>query len=188
MLALERAGFADSDRIINLGDLIDRGDQSREVVEFFVARKRRGCYDVHVRGDHEQIVLDAMKGDEAARQQWLELYRGTDTIKSYGSLMNASLYDIFPVEHIKFFREMLLEYDLPNYSFRHNGDAYVGDKVLICGHDHEKLSPRVKRGRINLAMANGVAILDLDSFEIWDSNGNYYEVSEALLAGIPTGP
>jgi predicted phosphodiesterase len=188
MRALEYARFSDTDRIINLGDLIDRGTQSREVVEFFVERKRHGRFDVHIKGDHEQIALEALKGDKAARRQWLELYHGIETLKSYGALMNASLYEVFPISHLKFLREMLPGYDLPNYAFRHGSDDYVGDKILICGHNHEKLVPRVERGRINLALTNGVAILDLDSFEIWDSDGHYSDIDEALLSGIPPGP
>jgi len=188
MLALEHAGFSDADRIISLGDLIDRGEQSREVMEFFLSRKRSGRYDIHLRGDHEQIVLDALTGDIKARRQWLEIFGGMDTLRSYGKSQNASLYEVFPIDHIKFLRETVAEYELTNYSFRHNGDGYAGDKILIYGHDHEKVAPRIEEGRINMALTQGVAILDLDSFEIWDSAGNYRDLDEKLLMGIPAGP
>ena len=48
-----------SDRLILLGDYIDRGDQSREVVDFILDLKTRGYDIITLTGNHEVMLVDS---------------------------------------------------------------------------------------------------------------------------------
>ncbi len=49
-----------TDRLISIGDLMDRGEQSYEVLMFFIRMKQEmGDRCIIIRGNHEQMLLDA---------------------------------------------------------------------------------------------------------------------------------
>src|SRR5437870_632790 len=48
------------DKIVFLGDLIDRGDGIREVVDEVIRLKSKNPNVVTVRGNHEQMLLDCL--------------------------------------------------------------------------------------------------------------------------------
>jgi serine/threonine protein phosphatase 1 len=85
MRALENAHFDQgSDRLVFLGDYIDRGGESREVLDFVVGLDAVNP-DRHVflRGNHEDIVLLGLKGDVRALHAWLDNMVGYPTLESY---------------------------------------------------------------------------------------------------------
>lgn len=57
---LARAGLADDDSIIALGDLLDRGPQPGKVLTFFLSYENARS----IRGNHEQYHLDAKYADQ----------------------------------------------------------------------------------------------------------------------------
>ncbi len=97
-----------------IGDYIDRGPESSQVVDFLLdVRYDRNC--VFLRGNHEQMLLDALKRNEM--DNWI--YNGGDsTLKSYNNPQN--LTDI-PAEHIEFYNDTRLYYDTDSYFFVHAG-------------------------------------------------------------------
>jgi serine/threonine protein phosphatase 1 len=57
MLALENARYDEAtDKLILLGDCIDRGRQSREVLEFLAGLMDRGREIELIKGNHEDIL------------------------------------------------------------------------------------------------------------------------------------
>lgn len=66
---------------IFLGDYIDRGPHSRQVVELLIARQREH-ETVFLKGNHEACVLQFLK-DPAALHQWRDLGCAS-TLLSYG--------------------------------------------------------------------------------------------------------
>jgi len=70
---LDKVGYSpgDGDRLLLLGDLIDRGPDSASMFEW-LQREDVTC----VRGNHEQMMLDALEGDRMARETWIELNGG----------------------------------------------------------------------------------------------------------------
>jgi serine/threonine protein phosphatase 1 len=69
-------------RFVFLGDYIDRGPDSRGVVEFLLRRQQaRPDAVVCLRGNHEQLALDA-HADERAMPDWLR-NSAADTLRSY---------------------------------------------------------------------------------------------------------
>jgi serine/threonine protein phosphatase 1 len=99
------------DELIFIGDYIDRGPQSREVVEHLLALPHR-C--VFLLGNHEQMLLDYLAGRDDGG-----LYLangGLATRESYG----GDLANI-PPAHVTFFRSLRPMYETPDYLFVHAG-------------------------------------------------------------------
>jgi len=70
------------DRVVFLGDYIDRGLCSKEVIEYLIDFKKRFPQTVFLRGNHEQMLLDAMVGDR--------LYNDTVTLNERKRLRDLS--------------------------------------------------------------------------------------------------
>src|ERR1041385_5509223 len=69
------------DKIYFLGDYIDRGPASREVVELILGLQRKK-YDIHIlRGNHEQLFMDSENSFESFND-WL-LNGGVETLDSF---------------------------------------------------------------------------------------------------------
>lgn len=95
------------DRVIFVGDLIDRGDESPEVVECVLQLRRRNPNVVCLRGNHEQMLLDLLDyGDPL----WLIPENGgIQTLQQYGFDIDentASLAIGIPESHIEFLRSL----------------------------------------------------------------------------------
>lgn len=68
-------------RIICLGDLVDRGSDSRGVIELLMRAKGVRC----LKGNHEDLMLRALRGRDAySVSQWLQNGGGA-TLTSYGA-------------------------------------------------------------------------------------------------------
>jgi len=79
--ALYNAQCEDGDRLIFLGDYIDRGPRSREVMDFLVSL--RNPDNIYLRGNHEELLLKALAGDVSAYGVLMD--NGfISTLRSYG--------------------------------------------------------------------------------------------------------
>lgn len=74
----------ETDRIVSLGDLIDRGGESYEVLQFFQELKQiMGDRCVIIRGNHEQLLIDAAtSADVSDIELWMQ-NGGIATIASF---------------------------------------------------------------------------------------------------------
>lgn len=77
--------YPDEGRVVLLGDLIDRGPHSKQVVEF--ARKNRKSVSV-VMGNHEHLALTAIESNNC--DIWYN-NGGDATVKSFGGKIPASV-------------------------------------------------------------------------------------------------
>ncbi len=72
-----------SDRLINLGDTIDRGPRIYEVFVFLRQLKEEmGERCILIRGNHEQMMLDATAGSKTDKQLWY-MNSGEKTVFSF---------------------------------------------------------------------------------------------------------
>lgn len=69
--------------LIFLGDLIDRGPSSNEVVERLRTYRRPNVRMVFLAGNHEEVLLRLLGGEEGILASWLR-FGGAECLKSYG--------------------------------------------------------------------------------------------------------
>lgn len=81
---LEQVKYDDSkDQLILLGDYIDRGPASKEVLDFIMKLKEHGAKVLM--GNHEQIMLDVFEKENKYEWDfWLYTAGGLATMRSYG--------------------------------------------------------------------------------------------------------
>ena len=97
-----------------MGDYIDRGKDSKEVVET-VIKLSNYCKCVFLIGNHEYFLLKAIEGDEDA-EYFFMTYGGVETLESYGGAL-SSLINI----HFGFFSKLQTYYKTDDYFFVHGG-------------------------------------------------------------------
>ena len=175
MRLLEAIAPGQQDSLYFVGDLIDRGPRSRQVIDFV----RDGGYRC-VMGNHEQLLLDAFPNNEAhmpAFQGWL-YSGGQPTLSSYDSVD-----DLF--DHLHWIRQLpyyidlgdiwlvhagvnpsrsIEEQDSHEYcwireSFHRSERPYFADKLIIAGHTITFTLPGIEPGGI----AEGPGWLDIDT-------------------------
>jgi serine/threonine protein phosphatase 1 len=92
------------DTLVFLGDYIDRGPNSRVVLEQVIALAQR-CTVVPLLGNDEKMLLAALEGPSELRY-WLK-FGGTEALASYGykggpDLRPADLRALIPSAHLQF--------------------------------------------------------------------------------------
>src|SRR5262245_23807229 len=90
------------DTLVTLGDYIDQGPDSRGVLDRLIALAER-CRLVPLLGNHEEILLDALR-DTTALRRWLNC-GGADTLRSYGWSRGGprrAVADWVPARHREF--------------------------------------------------------------------------------------
>lgn len=102
------------DNIILVGDYIDRGPDSRKVIDFILDLQTGGFNIVPLRGNHEVMLLEAIeKGDSSL---WLR-NGGAATLRSFGIEAPRELED----RYIKFFKGLPWYFEFEKYLFVHAG-------------------------------------------------------------------
>ncbi len=175
MRLLEAVDLDLQDDVYFVGDLIDRGPQSRQVVDY-VRKNGYRC----VMGNHEQLLLEAFPNGEAhmpAFQGWL-YSGGQSTLSSY-----TRVDDLF--DHVNWIKSLPLYIDLGDVWLVHAGlnpqrtleeqtsheycwirdifhshkQPYFSDKLIITGHTITFTLPGIEPGEI----ARGPGWLDIDT-------------------------
>jgi serine/threonine protein phosphatase 1 len=101
------------DTIVVLGDFIDRGIDTKGVIDRLIELSSR-CRLVVIRGNHEETMLDALH-DSKKLDRWLR-FGGEVTLMSYGE--DARL-DLIPEEHISFLRDTRGYFESDSHIFTH---------------------------------------------------------------------
>ncbi len=104
-----------SDKLILLGDYIDRGDKSKEVVDYIIELQEKGFDIIPLMGNHEAMLLDAFENKKNV-SKWIQ-NGGNETLKSFEI---TSIKNINP-KYLKFFKELKYYYSLGEYLFVHAG-------------------------------------------------------------------
>jgi serine/threonine protein phosphatase 1 len=101
------------DSVVMLGDYINRGPDSRGVIETLIALKKR-CHLVPILGNHEEMALDS-RYDIHAERRWRH-DGGDATLASYGG--DLSIKNI-PEEHWAFIQACLPSFETEDFIFAH---------------------------------------------------------------------
>lgn len=102
-----------NDELVFLGDYVDRGPDSRDVVDQVIALHDR-CRVVTLRGNHEIMLLGVTLGglDDFV---WLN-NGGQATVASYGGCLSK-----IPARHLAFFQDLLPYHESSDAIFVHAG-------------------------------------------------------------------
>ncbi|MGB5899418.1 MAG: metallophosphoesterase family protein [Geitlerinemataceae cyanobacterium] len=156
---LEAIELQGEDRLITLGDYVDRGADSKGVLDRLVALSETGQL-IPLLGNHELMMLEA-RTDAATEQLWRDC-GGEATLQSYGKSGEAvSIADI-PQHHWNFLEDRCFNwYETDGHFFVHaNADPHLpfdrqlsdllfwkrfgypephfSGKTMVCGHSSQK--------------------------------------------------
>ncbi|MBI5218752.1 MAG: serine/threonine protein phosphatase [Bacteroidia bacterium] len=102
----DRIRLTCDDELYLLGDYIDRGPDSKGVVDFIFSLKKNRFKIFPLRGNHEEMLLESLT-DEKKFDHWLT--QGADaTLQSFG----VTSPDQIPDEYIHFFESLPYYYEL----------------------------------------------------------------------------
>lgn len=103
-------------QLVFLGDYIDRGPDSKAVVDTLLNLQKLKPATVFLRGNHEQMLMEALQGDN--RDFYLR-NGGQETIESYG--LDIDHLNDFPRDHLAFLQDLPLFHVQEGYFFVHAG-------------------------------------------------------------------
>lgn len=108
------------DTLVFLGDYIDRGPDSRGVVEQVIALEQRRIM-VPLLGNHEEMLLAALECKDNLRY-WLK-FGGMDALTSYGyrgeDPSAADVRSVIPAEHVQFIKKCRDYFETVRHFFVH---------------------------------------------------------------------
>lgn len=114
-LVVDKIKLQKTDKLILLGDYIDRGDKSKEVVDYIMELIGEGYDIIPLLGNHESMLMAAHEDDDKSAI-WL-CNGGKKTLKSF-KVTSASDIDS---KYIQFFNELRYYYSLEDFFFVHAG-------------------------------------------------------------------
>jgi len=159
----DAAGFSGEKMIVYLGDYVDRGPDSRGVIERLIGAVPEGFKARFVRGNHDAAVLEFLENAESYRA-WRG-FGAPETLVSYG--VRPPLFDsldkfeeartafaaALPPAHLAFLRRLEMTVSYGDYVFVHAGVRpgipmarqseqdllWIRDEFLMSGARHEKI-------------------------------------------------
>ncbi len=118
--------------VLLLGDLVDRGPRSAQVIDHILASKSAEFDRIAICGNHDAAFLDFLRNPKQ-NLAWLN-YGGSETLRSYGieakymlsegggldALVRAARETV-PAEHVSFLREMPVSLQVGDVLYVHAG-------------------------------------------------------------------
>lgn len=171
LAAIAARAAGDPLTLITLGDYVDKGPQSRQVIEAMSALQRdppAGWRVICLKGNHDQMMIEAVRKPDT-RDFWMA--RGGDiTLASYADAPDGGI----PEAHVGWLETLALMHVDRHRVFIHAGvdsarpldqqtertllwkrypdndaDGY-GDRHVVHGHDRIPDGPKLLPGRTNL--------------------------------------
>jgi serine/threonine protein phosphatase 1 len=150
--------------VVYLGDYVDRGLESRQVVDLLLDEPLAGFESIHLKGNHEEFMLVFLE-DTGIGPGWLN-NGGNATLYSYGvglgeapgmaerlEAAQADLSGKLPPRHLRFLESLRLTHEEGDYLFVHAGIRpgiplesqkeedmlWIRDAFLDSTRDHGKI-------------------------------------------------
>ncbi len=188
------------DTLIILGDHIDRGSDSRGVLDLLLALTGR-CRLVPLLGDHEEMLVDALN-DPMARRKWLTC-GGAETLRSYDWVPGSArrtLADWIPEPHRQFLAGCRLYHETNTHLFVHAGflpelpldqqprqallwrvtdsrtaSPHCSGKVAVVGHTPQRSGEVLDLGFLvcidtNCVRGGWLTALDTGTGQVWQAD------------------
>lgn len=150
------------DVVITLGDYVDRGPDSKGVLDRLIELQRR-CNLVALKGNHDIMMMQA-RDDPQAFRDWCH-YGGKQALQSYGADPQWDLFsDAIPADHWRFLETSTVPHHEIDTHFFVHANAYPdvpldeqpdsmlywesidaatsrrheSGKVMVCGHSSQR--------------------------------------------------
>lgn len=204
---LKQMRLEPGDRLVFLGDYIDRGVNSRGVIDRVI--ELESAYEViPLLGNHEYMLLQSLECGEPSAF-WVDYCGGGETLKSYGGRLAG-----IPSEHVDFFWRCRKFFESDTHLYVHANyepdqplDAQIPEillwqhlsqsiprphqsgKTAIVGHTAQRSGKILNLGHLlcidTACFAGGwLTSLEIESGEIWQVN-KFGDVRQSNLANIP---
>ncbi|HYG38129.1 MAG TPA: metallophosphoesterase family protein [Cytophagales bacterium] len=113
------------DTLYLLGDLVNKGPDSRGVMDYIFLLKKENYNIISLRGNHDQMFLNAYYGKIA--HYWTTEFGGPKTIKSF----EVDNVEDIPIQYFDFIKDMPYFLELDNCFLVHAGFNFeVGNPLL----------------------------------------------------------
>lgn len=149
--------------IVYLGDYIDRGDHSREVIDYLLNSPLKEAHSIYLKGNHEDTLLQFYDSPDIGAH-WFK-FGGMATLLSYNLKITSNmpsseqikmLWEHFkeqlPPDHLAFYQDLQLMHEAGDYLFVHAGIMpgrkliqqsprdmmWIRDEFLEFERSHEK--------------------------------------------------
>ena len=131
LIKKDAAAFDGEKRVVYLGDVIDRGEESRQVIELLLGEPLPGFEAIYLMGNHENAALTFLDDPESI-PGWLS-WGGREMLYSYGikcglspspqelQKLGRELKMTLPPSHIEFLENGQLCHQEGDYYFVHAG-------------------------------------------------------------------
>ncbi len=184
-LVENRIQLQKTDKLILLGDYIDRGTKIKEVVDFIIDLLNKGYDVVTLLGNHEAMLLDAIT-DKELISKWIQ-NGGSDTLKSF--CINS--LEFLESKYLSFFKSLNQFFEFQEYLFVHAGfndeldnpfdDSYhmiwkcrenytnplLKDKYIVHGHCPIPIAACEEQ------IKNNNFVINLDTGCVYSANNEY---------------
>jgi serine/threonine protein phosphatase 1 len=161
----------DPEQLVFVGDYVDRGSQSREVVDRLMGLGERA---ICLMGNHEMMMLNALAGlgfSHNPVEHWY--YNGGEaTIQSFGHSSFFSFQSELDAAYLKFFRGLHMAHEM---------ELGKGQRVLVC---HAGVSPFVPVEDM-LQMPHASALVDYLLHHEVQLEDSFLWVREAFFNASP---
>lgn len=193
---LRMAKVKKTDTIITLGDYVDRGPDSKGVIDRLLWLQTQ-CSVIPLKGNHEVMMMEA-RGDSERHQEWLT-HGGRQTLRSYAPGKDAPALQHVPEEHWQFIEQTLNCYETDHHIFVHAGvdpdtpldeqpeyqlfwefispntQPHFSGKTVICGHTSQKTGRPLHLGHTicldTFAYGGGfLTCMDVKTSQVWQAS------------------
>lgn len=182
------------DTVVALGDYVDRGPDSRGVVDLLIELGTR-CRLIALKGNHEEMMLSVIREGQS-HEEWLR-HGGIETLDSYGFSGNL---DVFPETHAAFFDALHDSFETETHLFTHAAydpdlplseqpeyllrwhslregvpGPHFSGKTAVVGHTANRAGEIFNAGHLlcldTYCYGGGwLTAMDLDSGEVWQTS------------------
>ena len=186
------------DTLIFLGDMIDRGADSKGVIDTIRALEKR-CHVITIMGNHEEMMVASVKYRDE-RRYWLK-YGGVETLQSFGGVGNDSDILFVPSDYISWLKDLKPYHETENFIFCHATPLphiemksqpsdglrwrfipndieprHCSGKTIICGHSAQKNGKVLERD----------GIICIDTYSYGEGNLTALEVESMTAWQVPS--
>ncbi|MBU8893886.1 MAG: metallophosphoesterase, partial [Bacteroidales bacterium] len=137
-----------------VGDLIDRGPDSKAVIDYIIDLPNNGIQTKSVRGNHEEMLIHAYAHNQKITDSKWHLNGAENTIRSFNAIadLNKTIKDLIPEKYFRFLNSLPYFIELNDYYIVHAGFNFIlnnpfSDFETMLWTRKEQYNPEVTRGK-----------------------------------------